>query len=143
MSANTQCPDQRIGALSPAITQRLHELQQEILREAETALAREVSAPVLRPPQQDVEVRFCSIGGDLALEVHSRDYFEDRPGPAEYELTLYRLHVVDEEHRGWQEPHTWYGSEARRDQFGHQWQRRLKRLVMDDFGTLVPTGGAQ
>lgn len=31
----------------------------------------------------------------------------------------------------------WSGFEARFDELGRRWQRQIRRLVIDDFGTLV------
>jgi hypothetical protein len=136
-----QSPEQGtlvLTPVSPALAQLLHQVQEQIIREADKARAPADADPVLSPIPSDCRVRFTSIGNDQALEVHSRDYFDgENAGAPTYSCTLYRDHFVEEMNRDWLSPHYWRGSENRRDQHGQVWTRTLGLLVTDDFGNLV------
>lgn len=127
--------------VSPELAALLAKVQEQIALDAFAARRAIGAVPVLSTPPEGCKARFATIGGDQALQVHSPDYFDcDAQGAAQYELVLYRDHVIT--HPDWQHPAVWRGSECRRDQFGVSWRRDL-RLVTDDFGTLVPSGGLQ
>lgn len=138
MSARPTLP---AAEISPAVSELLHALQAQVLREARAVHEREAALPVLQATGE-VQVRFASICGDRALCVQSTDYFTTADRAASYDCTLYAPHVVEREHLSWFTPGMWYGQEARVDQHGRTWSRHL-HLVVDDFGTLVPVDGAQ
>lgn len=56
------------------------------------------------------------------------------------EITLYRTRGKDPKYSHLV-PGTWYGSESRTDLQGERWSRSLPRMVVNDFGDLVPLTG--
>ena len=62
--------------------------------------------------------------GDLAIDVSSPSF----------NATVYKTSVACEQKHT---IGTWWGSEFRRDTRGHNWNRHLEKLVVNDFGDLV------
>lgn len=56
------------------------------------------------------------------------------------EVSLYRTRGKDPQYAHLR-PGTWYGCENRLDGQGERWSRSLPRMVIDDFGDLVPLMG--
>jgi hypothetical protein len=127
--------------LSPALATLLQALQQQVLAEARSDVPSE--AVVLDSPAPgSCSYRFSRTGGSTFLKVHSAGYLDEDVRVPQLTVDLYRDHVPAPEHRGWAHPHIWYGDENRRDQFGRVWSCSL-RMVIDDFGTLVPVEAVQ
>lgn len=77
---------------------------------------------------------------------------QPRPGAASYVFLINGTVLEARDKSGWrywlQRDHgskrgsIWYGTESRFDAAGREWQASLGSFVMDDFGALVPVGGA-
>lgn len=119
--------------VSPAVAKLLHELQAQIIREADEAKAGTPAGAIVLEAPRYTEHTYNTWGHRV---IESKG-----PGGS---IWLQTPFVPAPEH-AWQRPGVWYGSESRRDALGREWQRSLSDdYVTDDFGTLVPVpeGGA-
>lgn len=120
-----------MAPVSPAMAKLLHQLQAQIIKERDQAAedARPAGTIVLAPVEAGTwkTVEFGCTNGDQAMRVRS-----DTGA-----VTMYRDHLPDGDGRVWH-PARWWGSEQRDDAQGRRWSYSLPRMVMDDFGTLVP-----
>jgi hypothetical protein len=143
MQSSELAPQPAHGALtlvpvSPAIAKLLHELQGQIIREATDAAA--VLPPgavvILPSPAERASSHILHSEGRgfRCLDVTFADGCS---------MHLQTPCCADPEW-GSSRPGRWYGREERRDTSGSRWEHFLPDYhVMDDFGALVPMGGAQ
>lgn len=120
-----------MAPVSPAVAKLLHQLQAQMIKEAEAAEVPPGAA--ILPRAKFTKQEYLDLDGHRLVTCTAADGAE---------LRLQTPFVTDPKYQ-WQRPGVWYGSEGRIDDTGRRWQRSLGRdYVTDNFGELVPVGGA-
>lgn len=132
-----QTPAQGVvmAPVSPAVAKLLHQLQAQIINEAQD---RPVSpgAIILQPRGKLTSQNHYERGKGYRQVCCIADNGDS--------VILQTPFFVSAEDAPYFRPGTWYGSERRCDEDGRSWSAALPcDYVMDDFGELVPVGGAQ
>lgn len=118
-----------IVAQSPAghqLLEALHAIQVEF--QANAACAVLPTGAVVLEPATDLEP---------AQHYHSNGYHVLRRLDANWDCGIRVQREIGLQKDGSAPSPYWYGTEARLDAQGRVWERRLSRLVIDDFGALV------
>jgi hypothetical protein len=122
-----------LAPVSPAVAALLHELQAQIIREADEACAPSGAITLSEATgERKVKHRVGYAGCSQYVEVESKG-FHNSVGHA---------HVPKagrEEY--WKGAAIWNGTEHRTDSHGNTWWRYYPDMVTDDFGSLVPVEG--
>jgi hypothetical protein len=119
-----------MAPVSPAVARLLHQLQ------AETIKASDVVAPgcvILASASPPLRCTDNSESGGYRRVV----------GEAAGRCVRLQTEYLGDPAHPWSRPGVWYGCDARVDSEGVEWERRIDNHVVDDFGQLVPIGGAQ
>lgn len=126
--------DVDVRRLSPTVARLLHQLQAQIIREADDAAHLNwqpwPAGTIVLQPIEAADSRVIEsdgYGGDQYLRVSS----------ANGDVVMYRDHLPRTGLLKWHPAH-WWGSEGRLGPDGRDWRTVLPRHVMDDFGALVP-----
>lgn len=124
-----------LAPVSPALAALIHQVQAEAVAAATPAPLPE-GAIVVLPRPADVRVRNAyhrESNGYRSLTA----YFADGT-----ELQLQTCCCTDPEYKSLAAG-IWYGSHSLLDTAGREWTSRFRtQFVIDEFGTLVPVGGA-
>lgn len=127
-----------MAPVSPAVAKLLHQLQAQIIREADAARQFEaIAAPewICLP----ATVKYTHSEHREGPNGHRVLVVRDAEGN---QLRLQTPTCCDPNYRDLR-PGIWYGSERRVDTNGEIWQSNTVRyFTTDDFGQLVPVGGA-
>lgn len=123
-----------MAPVSRTVANLLHKLQAEIIKEAAERPVPPGACILLPRPSRFTRQSYAEQSGYRTVQCD-----------AGYgaEIYLQTPFVSDPQYSDWLRPGVWYGHEARTDDTGRRWTSTLERnYVCDDFGQLVPVGGA-
>lgn len=134
MSARDPIANLVMAPVSPAVAKLLHKLQAQFIAENPVSAIPPGAAIVLpHSGPVNADIHYNERGGYRSITGYSYDGRSQR---------LQTPLCFDPAHP-WDRPGVWYGSETRLDTEGRTWTSSLPaRYVCDDFGQLVPIGGA-
>lgn len=123
-----------MAPVSPAVAKLLHQLQGQIIKEADTRPV-PTGAAIVAPRAKLTRMTYHE---------HGRGYRQVSCYADNGDSLRLQTPLVGDPDHAWERPGIWYGSERRHDDAGRGWESTMpSHYVTDNFGELVPVGGAQ